>query len=159
MKKTIVLILIAIVAVSSAFAFKFVSAGIETGGGFYASVDMEIIDNLDAYARFGYKRLIDFSFGAQYKIAELKVSKTALPVKPGVQMSFDFRDEYFSFQMLVTFSLSFDVDCFTAFVRPGLGFYTYPTTELVVTNSGYETKKRPKADLAFVIETGVAYLF
>ena len=72
MKKAIIVILIAIVAVSSAFAFKFNSVGIETGRGFYASVDMEIVGNLDAYARFGYTGYIDLSFGAQYKVAELK---------------------------------------------------------------------------------------
>ena len=158
MKKAIIIILIAIVAVSSAFAFKFNSVGIETGRGFYASVDMEIVGNLDAYARFGYTGYIDLSFGAQYKVAELKVSHTALPVKPGAQMGFDFGDGYFMFTLLGTCSFSFDVDCFTAFIRPGLGFaasrYTYYS-------SSYEGGKKTytSTDFAFLIETGVAYLF
>ena len=159
MKKAIVLILIAIVAVSSAFAFKFVSVGIETGRGFFASLDMEVADNLDTYARLGYTGFFDISLGAQYKVAELKVSKTAMPIKPGVQMGFDFGDEYFSFTLLGTISLSFDADCFTAFVRPGLGIYTYPSGEYVYTTSGLEYRKKTKAGFAFVIETGVAYLF
>ena len=53
MKKAVVIFIIALVAVASAFAFEFKSVGIETGEGLYASADMEIIDNLDIYGRIG----------------------------------------------------------------------------------------------------------
>ena len=157
MKKAIVLILIAIVAVSSAFAFKFNSVGIEAGNGFFASLDMEIIDNLDAYFRLGYKGVFDISLGAQYRVMEFKIGNTPVALKPGAQMSFDFGDEYFSFMLLGTCALQFETDHLTAFVRPGLGFYTYPS--YTYEYPSYELKKTTKADFAFLIECGVAYLF
>ena len=157
MKKTIIIILIAIVAVSSAFAFKFNSVGIEAGNGFHASVDMEIIDNLDAYFRVGYSGLFDISLGAQYKVAEFKIGNTPVYFKPGAQMGFSFGDEYFSFSLLGTAALQFETDSLTAFVRPGLGFYTYPS--YTYEYPSYELKKITKAGFAYLIECGVAYLF
>ena len=157
MKKALVLILIAIVAVSSAFAFKFNSVGIEAGNGFYASLDMEIVDNLDGYFRVGYTGLFDISLGAQYKVAEFKIGGTPVSLKPGAQMGFDFGDEYFSFSLLGTCALQFETDSLTAFVRPGLGFYTYPS--YTYEYPSYELKKVTKVGFAFLIECGVAYLF
>ena len=157
MKRAIVLILIAIVAVSSAFAFKFNSVGIEAGNGFHASLDMEIIDNLDAYFRLGYSGLFDISLGAQYNVAQFKIGNTPVYLKPGAQMGFSFGDEYFSFRLLGTCALQFETDHLTAFVRPGLGFYTYPS--YTYEYPSYELKKVTKAGFAFLIECGVAYLF
>ena len=89
MKKLFIIALIAIVAVSSAFAFKFVSVGIEAGNGFHASADMEIIEKLDIYARVGYTGFFELSFGAQYKVAEFKIGNTPVALKPG-NMLYDF---------------------------------------------------------------------
>ena len=157
MKKASILILIALVAVSSAFAFKFNSVGIEAGNGFHASLDMEIIDNLDAYFRLGYTGFFDISLGAQYKVLEFKIGKTPVYLKPGAQMGFSIGDEYFSFSLLGTCAFAFDADKLTAFVRPGLGLYTYPS--YTYEYPSYEMKKVTKAGFAFLIECGVAYLF
>ena len=161
MKKAIVLIFIAIVAVSSAFAFKFNSVGIETGcgalGSLFVSVDMEIMDNFDAYARLGYSGYFNISGGAQYKIAELKFGGTTLPCKVGGQIGLNFGDETFVFEFIGTFELSFSTGNLAAFVRPGLGlgvgsyrYYDY-----------YRGKYAREAQAFFdwKIETGVAYLF
>ena len=153
MKKLFIIALIAIVAVSSAFAFKFVSVGIEAGNGFHVSADMEIIDKLDVYARLGYTGFFDLSFGAQFKVAEFKIGRTPVYFKPGAQTGFSFGDEYFSFMLLGTAELSFDTDHLTAFVRPGMGLYTYPTYNY------YEAKKETKAGFVFLVECGVGYLF
>ena len=156
MKRIIALFFIVVIATSSLFAFKFNSLGIETGKGFHLSADMEIIDNLDGYVRFGYTGAFQISLGAQYKVAELKISQTTLPLKPGLQMGFAFADEYFSFSLLGTFSFSYDHDVFTAFLRPGIGLYTYPAYEF---NKDYDLVKKTKAGFAFQIETGVAFKF
>lgn len=155
MKKAIVFVLIAIVAVSSAFAFKFNSVGIETGNGLHVSLDMEVADNFDVYARLGYTGLFDISSGAQYKVGEFKLGKTAVAVKPGAQINFDFRSSdganSFIFEMFGTCSFQFDAGSLTAFLRPGIGFmastYTY---------GDYKSKDN---SFAWLIETGVAYLF
>lgn len=162
MKKAIVLLLIAIVAVSSAFAFKFNSVGIEAGRGFYASADMEIIDNLDVYVRLGFEDYItsgvfNLSFGAQYKIAELKISSTKFDVKPGAQFGFNFADEVFLFTLLGTCSFQFETGSFTAFARPGIGFTTYPT--YVYDPVTYSYQKKTKLTFSAIVECGVAYLF
>ena len=157
MKKLFIIALIAIVAVSSAFAFKFVSVGIEAGNGFHASADMEIIEKLDIYARVGYTGFFELSFGAQYKVAEFKIGNTPVYFKPGVQTGFSLGDEYFSFTLLGTAALSFDADKLTAFVRPGLGLYTYPS--YTYEYPSYELKKVTKTGFAFLIECGVGYLF
>ena len=157
MKRIIALFFIVVIATSSLFAFKFNSLGIETGQGFHLSADMDIIDNLDAYARIGYNGRFALSFGGQYKIAELKISQTTLPLKAGLQMGFGFGDSTFGFTLLGTFSFSFDHDVFTAFLRPGIGLglssYSY--------YSYYEDKKVTNTDayFAWTIETGVAFKF
>ena len=157
MKKLFIIALIAIVAVSSAFAFKFVSIGVETGSGYHISADMEIIDKLDVYARLGYIGAFGLSAGAQYKVAELKVSGTVLDVKPGAQMTFGFADSVFMFSMLATCGFSFETGHFTAFVRPGLGFMTVSTKYY----SYYEGRDVKSSNTSFdwVIETGGAYKF
>lgn len=155
MKKAIVFVLIAIVAVSSAFAFRFVSVGIETGNGLLASVDMEVVDNFDVYARLGYTGLFDISGGAQYKVGEFKMGSTKVAVKPGAQLCFDFRSSdganSFIFEMFGTCSFQFEAGNLTAFLRPGIGFmastYTY---------GDYKSKDN---GFAWTVETGVAYLF
>jgi hypothetical protein len=45
---------------------------------------------------------------------------------------------------------------FTAFIRPGIGFYTYPSYDY---NKSYELVKKTKLGFAFQIETGVAFKF
>ena len=155
MKKAIVLILIAIVAVSSAFAFKFLSVGIETGNGLLASVDMEVADNFDVYARLGYLAYFNVSGGAQYKVGEFKIGSTPIAVKPGAQMNFNFRSDdgrnTFIFELYGTCSFQFDAGNMTAFLRPGIGFgaATYR----------YGDYKNQTNGFAWEVETGVAYKF
>ena len=162
MKKLFIIALIAIVAVSSAFAFKFNSVGIESGRGFYFSADAEIIDNLDFYVRLGFEDYItsacfNLSLGGQYKIAELKIANTVFDVKPGVQCGFNFADEVFLFTLLGTCSFQFEAGRFTAFVRPALGFTTYPSYKYNAATYAYE--KTTKATFVILAETGVGYLF
>ena len=150
MKKTVAVLLVAVLVMASAFAFSFRSLGIETGEGYYLSGDMDIIENLDIYVRLGYTGQFNLSFGGQYKVADFKVSNTQVDFRPGLQLGFGFGD-WFTFSALVTAQLAFDVDHFTAFVRPGIGF------GLTSFKSG--DKRYTDTDVAFVIETGVAYLF
>ena len=155
MKKAIVLILIAIVAVSSAFAFKFVSVGIETGSGLLASLDMEVADNFDVYARLGYAGMFNVSGGAQYKVGEFKLGGTPVAVKPGAQMNFEFQSvdgrNTFIFSMFGTCSFQFEAGSLTAFLRPGLGF--------AASTYRYGDYKSQSNGFAWFVETGVAYLF
>lgn len=157
MKKTIVVILIAFVAVASASAFKFNSIGIETGNGYHISADMDIIENLDVYARLGYIGVFTISAGAQYYVADFKIDSTKIDVKPGAQMTFGFGDNLFVFVLHGTCQFSFDANRFSAFVRPGLGlsvssysYYDY-----------YEGRRRSTTSTSFslALETGVRYLF
>ena len=122
MKKAFVIILIAIVAATSAFAFKFNSIGIETGNGFYVSADMDIVDNLDVYARIGYIGAFSFSTGAQYRVTDFKIDNTKVDFKPGAQFNFGFADKTFIFSVLATLQFSFETGHLSAFLRPGIGF-------------------------------------
>lgn len=162
MKKAIVLILIAIVAVSSAFAFKFKSVGVEAGKGAYVAADMEVADNLDAYVRLGFEDYItvavfNLSFGSQYSVTEFKLGNTPVAVKPGAQIGLNFGDELFMFSLHATCALEFEAGSLTAFARPGIGFYTYPTYEYNYTT--YKAEKKTKASFSIIIECGVAYNF
>ena len=76
MKKTLAVLLVCVLVMASAFAFSFRSLGIETGGGYYVSGDMDIIDNLDIYVRLGYSGQFNLSFGGQYKVADFKIDST-----------------------------------------------------------------------------------
>ena len=157
MKKIIALFFVALVAVSMTFAFEFRSVGIETGEGILFSAGADINDDLDVYARFGYTGYFGISFGAQYRVADLKISNTVLPIKPGAQLGFDFGNSHFGFTLMGTVSFSYDADVFRAFVRPGIGLglstYSY--------YSYYEDKRVTNKDayFAWTIETGVAFLF
>ena len=155
MKKAVLLVLVALVAVSSAFAFEFRSIGLETGTGFYASVDMEIIDNLDVYARVGTNGYFSFSVGAQYKVYDFEVQGTTIDIRPGAQMNFSFGDNAFLFSLLATCQFSFETGHFGAFLRPGLGFEVYSWSY------SYGGNRYSDTDTSFVpaIETGVYYKF
>ena len=152
MKKLVALLLVAVVVMASAFAFSFRSVGIETGSGYFLSGDMDIIDNLDIYVRLGYTGRFDLSFGGQYKVADFKVSHTQVDFRPGLQLGFGFGNG-FAFRAHLTAQLAFDVDHFTAFVRPGIGLSLYTI------KYEYMDKRYTSTDFSFIIETGVAYLF
>ncbi len=159
MKKLVALLLVAVVVMASAFAFSFLSLGVETGGSFkgscggaYLSGDMEIVDNLDVYVRFGYSTAINVSFGAQYKVADFKIDSSKVDFKPGLQMGFDFGDGYFFFKALATAQLSYDTGHLRAFLRPGVGLSVY-------SYKGWDDKRHGETSFAFMVETGVAYLF
>lgn len=160
MKKAVVIFIIALVAVASAFAFEFKSIGLETGVdfindiGLYAvSGDMEIIDNLDVYGRLGAMGgLFDLSVGAIYKVYEFEVQNTKIDVKPGAQMSFCFGDAFF-FSLLGICEFSFNTGHFEAFARPGIGFgvSTY--------KSSYSSERYTNTLFWFGVDTGVRYIF
>lgn len=153
MKKAFVFILIAIVAATSAFAFKFNSIGIETGlGGFYVSADMDVVDNLDVYARIGYIRAFGFSAGAQYRVTDFKIDNTQVDFKPGAQFNFGFADKTFIFSMLATLQFSFETGHLSAFLRPGIGFG-------LTSSKIAEDTRRTSTGFAWTVETGVAFLF
>jgi len=152
MKRAFVIILIAIVAATSAFAFKFNSIGIETGSGLYVSADMDIIDNLDVYARVGYAGHFSFSTGAQYKVTDFKLDGTKVDFKPGAQLNFGFADKTFIFSVLGTLQFSFAAGNLTAFLRPGVGYglRSVKVADKTRTSDSY---------FAWTVETGVAYMF
>ncbi len=152
MKKTVVFIIIALVAVSSAFAFEFKSVGLETGVGIYASLDMDIIENLDVYGRIGYNGYFSLTGGAQYFVYEFDVERTDIEIRPGAQLNLNFSKYGFNFGLLGTCEFSFETNHFGAFARPGLGFG-------VTFYEGLDDKIESDASFAFAIETGVRYLF
>ena len=152
MKKAFVIILIAIVAATSAFAFKFNSIGIETGSGFYVSADMDIVDNLDVYARIGYIGAFSFSAGAQYRVTDFKIDNTKVDFKPGAQFNFGFADKIFNFSVLATLQFSFETGHLSAFLRPGIGFGL--TSYKIADDT-----RRTSTGFAWTVETGVAFLF
>jgi hypothetical protein len=120
MKKVLAIMIIALVVMTTAFAFSFKSVGIEVGQGVLASLDMDIIDNLDVYARLGYTGMFNISVGAQYKVLEFDVGNTPVAFKPGLQANFNL-GQGFMFTGLATLDFSFETKDLTAFLRPGLG--------------------------------------
>ena len=143
MKRIIALFFIVVIATASLFAFEFRALGIETGEGLLVSANMEPVDKLDAYVRIGYTGGFNFSFGGQYQIAEAKSGSVAIPVKPGLQLNFNFFDGYFLFQLFGTCEFSFETGHFGAFIRPGIGLSAA---------KGYSA-------FAWTVETGVRYMF
>lgn len=151
MKKTLVVLIVVLVVLSSASAFRVKSVGIETGSGLFASVDMEIVENLDVYARAGLNYHFYTGGGVQYKVASFDLDKTTVDVKPGVQTTIGFGDGYFNMLLFGTCQFAFETDRLTGFLRPCLGL------SLSTTGSGeYKSKSH---DFAWTIEAGVAYLF
>ena len=148
MKKTIMILFVACVLVSTVFAsFSFKSLGVETGfgnrGGLFVSGDMEVADNLDVYARLGYTGRFNVSAGVQYKVADIEVANAKVPFKPGLQFDFNFGNG-FIFEALATAGFYVEARPFTAFVRPGFGLR-------VVKGGG--------TGFDWGVETGVAYMF
>ncbi len=154
MKKAIVIILVAFVALASAFAFEFKSIGLETGEGILISLDMDIIDNLDVYGRIGYDGQFNISGGAQYKVYDFDVEGTKIDIKPGAQINFGVTNG-FTFSILATCQFSFEVKHFGAFARPGIGFglhtYSYKYAG--------ERHRETNTYFAYAVETGVFYNF
>ena len=148
MKKIIVVLIVALVVLTSASAFKVKSIGVETGNGYYASLDMEIIKNLEVYARVGYNGMFATSAGVNYKVSEFKINGTPVAIKPGAQTGVAFRDSVFNLTVFGTIDFSFETSKLSAFVRPGCGLYHHKIGTDNVTNN-----------FVFVLEAGVAYLF
>lgn len=148
MKKVFVVLIVAFVVLASVSAFEFKSVGIEVGQGPMVSADMEIVDKFDVYVRTGYYNVFLVSTGAQYEVTSFKLDGTAIALKPGVQLNFNFRDNFFNFRALGTCQFSFKTGKLTAFLRPGLG--------LDVFSYG---KNNTQTEFAWTIEAGVAYLF
>ena len=152
MKKIIVVLIVALVVLSSASAFKFKSVGIDVGSGYYATVDMEIIDNLDIYAGIGYAGSFAITSGIQFNVATFKLGETPVAVRPGAQMNIYIGSGKPVYSIIGTCAFSFETKSLTAFLRPGLGValttYRDPSDKLVIST-----------DFAFTIDAGVAYLF
>ena len=155
MKKILVVLIVALVVLSSASAFRVKSVGIETGSGLFASVDMEIVENLDVYARAGLNYYFYTGGGVQYKVASFDLDKTTVDVKPGVQTTIGFGEIYgldcFDMLLLGTCQFAFETDRLTGFLRPCLG--------LSLSTVGSGESKTKSHDFAWTIEAGVAYLF
>ena len=149
MKKVFVVFIVALVVLASASAFEFKSIGIEVGQGPQISADMEIFDKFDVYVRTGYYNWFLVSTGAQYEVTSFKLDGTAVALKPGVQLNFNFRDSFFNFRALGTCQFSFKAGRLTAFLRPGFGLDVY----------SYGKNTDATTDFAWIIEAGVAYLF
>ena len=146
MKKTIAVLFVACVLVSSVFAaFSFKSVGVETGfgnrGGLFISANMEAAKDLDVYARFGYTRQFNVTAGLEYKVAELKLSNVSVPFKPGLQLDFNFGGGLFRFEALITLGFQFGTKPFSAIVRPAFGLVT----------------TKAATGFAWGVETGVAF--
>lgn len=141
MKKVLAIMIIALVVMTTAFAFSLKSAGIEVGNGVLASLDMDIVDNLDVYARLGYSGMFNISAGAQYKVTEFDVGKTSVDFKPGLQVDF-LLGQGFLFEAYATLGFSFETGSLTAFLRPGLG---------IAAAKNYSA-------FAWTVEAGVGYL-
>ena len=141
MKKVLAIMIIALVVMTTAFAFSLKSAGIEVGNGVLASLDMDIVDNLDVYARLGYSGMFNISAGAQYKVTEFDVGKTSVDFKPGLQVDF-LLGQGFLFEAYATLGFSFETGSLTAFLRPGLG---------IAAAKNYSA-------FAWTVEAGIGYL-
>jgi len=141
MKKVLAIMIIALVVMTTAFAFSLKSVSIEVGNGVLASLDMDVADNLDVYARLGYSGMFNISAGAQYKVTEFDVGRTKVDLKPGLQLDFNL-GQGFLFQALATVGFSFDTGSLTAFLRPGLG---------IAAAKNYSA-------FAWTVEAGVGYL-
>ena len=154
MKRALVIILVAFIAVASAFAFEFKSVSLDTGidfingfGGSSVSANMEVIDNLDVYAGIGAMAgFFEISLGAQYKVYTFEVENTDIDILPGAQIGFCFGDGFF-FTMLGTCQFSFEAGHFGAFARPGIGFGIYSYDDY------------SKRYFRFTTETGIYYRF
>ena len=150
MKKVFVVLIVALVVLTSASAFKFKSIGIEVGLIPMVSADMEIFDKFDVYVRTGYYTLFYLSTGVQYEVTSFKLDGTPIALKPGVQLDFAFKDN-FNFLALGTCQFSFKTGQLTAFLRPGFG--------LALSTYKYGGESHSNTDFAWVLEAGVAYLF
>ena len=151
MKKILVILIVALVVLTSASAFRFKSVGFEVSTGYYVVADMEIIDNLDVYAGIGYAGGFGITSGVQYKVASFEIGETDVAVRPGVKIDTLIGDGYTNFILLGTCAFSFETDSLTAFLRPGLGVSLSPQKS----TSGTAIYTA----FAFSIDAGVAYLF
>ena len=152
MKKIIVVLIVALVVLTSASAFKFKSVGIEVGSGYFAVADMEIIDNLDVYAGLGYAGSFAITSGIQFKVASFNLGNSSVAVKPGAQVNFYIDNGGASYSILGTCAFSFEDKSLTAFLRPALG-------ASLVTYRDAADRLNISTDFVFSINAGVAYLF
>ena len=150
MKKILVVLIVALVVLTSASAFKFKSVGVTVGSGYFATLDMEIIDNLDIYAGIGYAGDFAITSGAEYKVASFDLGNTPVAVRPGAQLNAYFASGSSMFSILGTCSFSFETDSLTAFLRPGIGVSLVPQRS----DSGTTIY----SSFSFAIDAGVAYL-
>lgn len=144
MKKVVIVLIVALVIVTSASAFTFKSVGIDVGAGILVTGDMvidEVSKDFEIYARLGYTGRFGIGIGAQYKVADLELKKNTLAVKPGIHMLFDI-GKPFVFELLFGCEFSYDAGNLEAFLRPELGMSFF------------------KGGNAFdwAVEAGVAYL-
>ena len=152
MKKILVVLVVALAVVASASAFAFKSVGVTVGTGYYAVVDMDIVDNLDVYAGIGYAGDFAITSGIQYKVGSFKLGETYVAIRPGAQVNTYLYSGTASFGILGTCAFSFDARSLTGFLRPGLG------VSLAIYKDG-ESGTTIHSEFGFSLEAGVAYLF
>lgn len=143
MKKVVIVLVVALVVVASASAFTFKSVGLDVGSGLFVTGDMvidEVSKDFEVYARLGYTGRFGIGIGAQYKVADLEMTKNTLAVKPGLHMVFDI-GKPFVFTLLFGCEFSYDAGNLEAFLRPEMG--------MSFING---------ANFAWAVEAGVAYL-
>jgi len=153
MKKVIVILIVALVVLSSASAFKFKSAGFAMGLGFLGGyVDMEIVDNLDVYAGAGYAGCFAAVAGIEYKVASFKLGETPVSISPGIQTCASFFDGMAQYGILGACSFSFGTKDLTAFIRPCAGLDLFPSKD----ETGHTL-----IDMSFAwdVDVGFGYLF
>lgn len=144
MKKVVIVLIVALVIVTSASAFTFKSVGIDVGAGILVTGDMvidEVSKDFEIYARLGYTGRFGIGIGAQYKVADLELKKNTLAVKPGIHMLFDI-GKPFVFELLFGCEFSYDAGNLEAFLRPELGMAFF----------------KGGSDFNWAVEAGVAYL-
>ena len=145
MKKLFVILIVALVVLTSASAFKFKSVGIETGAGIFTTADMvidEVSKDFEVYARLGYAGTLDAGIGVQYRVADINLKHNTIAVKPGLHLLFDFSSS-FVFSLLLGCEFSYDAGNLEAFVRPEFGIAIFKGGQYY----------------PWGIEAGVAYLF
>ena len=144
MKKVVIVLIVALVVVTSASAFTFKSVGLDVGAGLLVTGDMvidEVSKDFEVYARLGYTGEFGIGIGAQYRVADLDLKKNTLAVKPGLHMIFNI-GKPFIFDLLFGCEFSYDAGNLESFLRPEIG--------LAIAKGGTAFR--------WAIEAGIAYL-
>ena len=146
MKKVLIILIVAFVALASVSAFGIKSVGIDTGTrGVFVTADMvidEVSKDFEVYARIGYTGNFGLGIGTQYKVVDIKLGKSTIGMKPGVHMVFNLGNA-FVFELLGGLEFAYDAGSLEAFLRPEFGVALF----------------KGGNSFDWSVEAGVAYLF